>query len=298
MPAHIALANVAARLALRVPTLERALVAGMRRPVLRRHLRLGAIANGYPRVLREPTARVAELDGYRLCVHVSEPLGVVTYFEGASGALDVTRRLVRPGDVCFDVGANVGPYTFLCAKLVGKTGRVVAFEPNEQFGPMLRRSVAINGFEDVVSIDTRAVFRKSRERLTFFLSQNTENLGTSSLVNHGVFVSEGRTTTVTTVSLDDYTREAGIDRLRFVKVDVERAEDDVIAGARQLLEQQRIDSLVVEMVSGTEAQRSLEAAGYAGYLVKGGTLVPSAQLERVYGDFLFVRRGVDVDALR
>ena len=41
------------------------------------------------------------------------------------------RRLVRPGWVVIDVGANIGYYSLLCAKLAGPIGRVFAFEPVE-----------------------------------------------------------------------------------------------------------------------------------------------------------------------
>src|SRR5215469_4528356 len=40
-------------------------------------------------------------------------------------------RLIRPGDVVFDVGANVGAHTLHLARAVGRTGRVHAFEPTE-----------------------------------------------------------------------------------------------------------------------------------------------------------------------
>src|SRR6202044_692228 len=86
------IADALARLALRTPPLERALVAGTRNPLLRRHLRLGAVAMGYPRVLGGREWRIAEMDGYRFYVNVGEsPLGVEPYFFRNTGAVWLRR---------------------------------------------------------------------------------------------------------------------------------------------------------------------------------------------------------------
>jgi FkbM family methyltransferase len=54
------------------------------------------------------------------------------------------RTLVRPGDVVFDVGANVGAHTLHFARLVGATGQVHAFEPTDFAYGKLRRNLALN----------------------------------------------------------------------------------------------------------------------------------------------------------
>jgi FkbM family methyltransferase len=58
-------------------------------------------------------------------------------------------ELVRPGMVCWDVGANVGFYTLLFAELVGPQGRVFAFEPLARNVELLRRHVEMNGYARV-----------------------------------------------------------------------------------------------------------------------------------------------------
>ena len=182
-----------ARVALRVPVLERALLAGARRPLLRRHLRLGAIALGYPRVLGRRELRIAELDGYRFYVNVGESLGVEPYFFGSTGTVGLTRALIGPGDVCVDAGANAGHYTFFCASVVGARGRVIAFEPNPEFADLLARSVRLNAYAGIVQIEQRALDSVTGALKRFYLSVNPTNSGTSSLVNHGWFLSNERT---------------------------------------------------------------------------------------------------------
>ena len=100
--------NLGARVALAYAPAERLLRAGIRRPKLRRGLKLGAIALGYTRVLRSRCFRIAELNGYRFWVNVAEPLGIEPYFFGRSGTAWLAPELVRPGDLCVDVGANAG----------------------------------------------------------------------------------------------------------------------------------------------------------------------------------------------
>src|SRR5215470_17868111 len=109
------LADLGARVALAYGPAERLLPGGIRRPRVRRRLKLGAVALGYTRVLHSRAFRIAELDGYRFWVNVAEPLGIEPYFFGRPGTAWLARKLVRPGDVCVDAGANTGHYTFMCA---------------------------------------------------------------------------------------------------------------------------------------------------------------------------------------
>lgn len=66
---------------------------------------------------------------------------------------EVVRELTRalnPGDVFFDVGAFVGAFTLLGSRLVGPTGKVVAFEPDPNARETLERNLAANGVDNVI----------------------------------------------------------------------------------------------------------------------------------------------------
>ena len=62
---------------------------------------------------------------------------------------DALARLVKPGDVAYDIGANVGFFTVLLGRLVGPTGAVAAFEPLPPTAEALRKNAALNGFVHV-----------------------------------------------------------------------------------------------------------------------------------------------------
>lgn len=284
-------ANLASRVALEVPAIERLITRGCHRPFARRFLRLGAIAVGYTRVLRRPELRTAELDGYLLRVNVAEELGTGPYFFGDSGALWFTTRLLREGDTCVDAGANVGHYTFLMASRIGPKGRVLSFEANPAYTSILRESVRLNSFEGRVEIIERALWSTSGEKKTFYVSTNPANSGTSSLVDHGWFLKKESAIEVTTTTLDEAAEAAEIQRFRLVKIDVERAEEFVLAGAAHLLREQKIDALIVELHAGGEAQKTLEKHGYEGWLAdpRERAFLPTARVSAdAFGDFLFL----------
>ena len=62
-----------------------------------------------------------------------------------SALLDAAKSLVKSGDVVWDVGANIGLFSFASAGLAGKGGQVLAIEPDPWLSGLLRRSAELNG---------------------------------------------------------------------------------------------------------------------------------------------------------
>jgi FkbM family methyltransferase len=123
------------------------------------------------------------------------------------------------------------------AHVVGANGRVVAFEPIAELAESLKRSVAENALDDVVTIETSAVGAESGHAGILYVL-NARNQGASYLVSGEA--SECRTPhevrRVPMTALDDC-RFAG--RVSFIKLDVEGAEPLCIQGARALIERDR-----------------------------------------------------------
>jgi FkbM family methyltransferase len=287
-------ADLLARVFVRWRPLERLLVFACRRPLLRRRLHVGAIAIGYTRVLGSPEIRLARLDGYSMFVSVAEHLGNAPYFFGDSGAAWLTGDLIEPGGVYVDAGANIGHYTFFIASRIGPHGRVTSFEPNPVYADLLRRSIEQNGFAGRVSVEPRALWEKTGETLTFYLSNDASNSGLSSLILQGGGLSRDHATKVETVAFDDWAREHSIAHVRLLKIDVERAEHQVIKGMNVMLRDARIDYLIVELLAHGEAHAALDGHGYACFridaerrkLVAGQDVPPET-----FGDYLCVSRG-------
>jgi FkbM family methyltransferase len=144
----------------------------------------------------------------------------------------VAARMIRAGDTVIDVGANVGFYTLLFARLVGPTGTVHAFEPIH--GDALEANVALNGYRNVV------VHRTAVGAVEGSLTMTNPRAGdsTGSWQRSG---DQGRQ--VRQVALDRYAGK----RVGFLKVDVEGMEAEVLAGLSDALAARRIEVLMVEM---------------------------------------------------
>ena len=286
----LSLADAMARVAVRAPSLERALVAACHNPALRRSTRLGAVAVGYTRVLDRPELRVADLGKYRMLVNVAEELGNVPFFFGESCTLWLTANLVGSNDNCVDAGANMGHYTLFMASKVGPAGRVLSFEANPAYVRILQDSLELNSYRSRVHLHSEALWEQSGLEMTFYISVNSANSGTSSLIDHGTYLRPDSHIKVKTITLDDAAKAEGLDHFRLVKIDVERAEEFVIRGAQALLSRRLIDFLIVELVAGTETQRALQKHGYVGWFADSSqkSLVPiDGVAAGTFGDFVF-----------
>ena len=154
---------------------------------------------------------------------------------------------IGPGDVCYDVGANVGAYVLQLAHWSKPGGRVVAFEPNPQTREALRRHVEMNGLADRVQIEPLAV-GSAPSKVDFHVTgadgrsrmstPNPELAGKSSIV------------TVDVTTLDDYWERTGLDP-DWLVIDIEGLEVAALAGARRMIKSRR-DRLgvIVEMHPG------------------------------------------------
>ncbi|MCC6682293.1 MAG: FkbM family methyltransferase [Phycisphaeraceae bacterium] len=147
------------------------------------------------------------------------------------------RKLVRPGDVCIDVGANVGLLSIFMAHLTGPTGRVRAFELFAQNVAAWKRNVAAAGVAERAMITQVAVSDGSRNRLTLFAGRRRSNAEWNITGLDAEGKAAPAVAQVPAASLDDCLRDEP--RIDVVKIDVEGAEWLVLAGMKRILPQHR-----------------------------------------------------------
>ena len=137
-----------------------------------------------------------------------------------------------PSDVVYDVGANVGIYALALAGDVPDR-RVVAFEPSPQTASHLRANVEVNGLEDQIHVRAQGLGAESGEA-TFYVSTYPELSGfdRESATRWEATVAD--TVSVPVTTLDQVVREGPEPDV--VKLDVEGAGPDVLAGGRDTLE--------------------------------------------------------------
>lgn len=137
------------------------------------------------------------------------------------------RPWVRPGFTFVDVGANVGGYTFWISSLTGGEGRVVAVEPDPALVRQLRYNLRTNGLEGSVRVVESAVGAAAGEGR---LIRNSVNSGENRLARApgNVHSADDRVVCVQVRTLHSIVREAGLERIDCLKVDVEGHERDVL----------------------------------------------------------------------
>ena len=146
---------------------------------------------------------------------------------------------IKPGMHVVDAGANHGYYTVLFADLVGPAGRVLAIEPNPPTAKLLRQTVGVNGFDSRVDVIEKALTAADDETLVFFApGQEPKN----ARVMNADYAGLPEMVTVTGAKLD--TLLADWPRVDFMKVDVEGAEEPMLAGAWATITQDRPELLL------------------------------------------------------
>ncbi|SFK99023.1 FkbM family methyltransferase [Falsiroseomonas stagni] len=143
-------------------------------------------------------------------------------------------RVLRPGQVAIDAGANLGFLTVLMADMVGPAGRVEAVEPNAALAGLAGRNLVMNGLADRVRIHQAAAADRGGE--VRWLRLDTADPKNGHLLPPGSRPAGGGGTVteaeVPTLRLDDLAPGA----VDFVKIDVEGAEEAVWAGMQGLLD--------------------------------------------------------------
>jgi FkbM family methyltransferase len=134
----------------------------------------------------------------------------------AVGLMHVLPSL-QPGDVFVDLGANSGIFTIFAANRVGPEGRVLAVEPMPEMLENLRFNICANGFTNVAIFPTAVGARAG----TATLRVHPKNRGASSLTPYF----DGTDIQVPVSTLEGIVSSAGVDRIDFLKIDIEGFED-------------------------------------------------------------------------
>ena len=199
---------------------------------------------------------------------IQVPFGLnrrLTWIRGAANAPEwlgiyeyrkqrVLGRFLFAGDTVCDIGANAGFYTLAMSRLVGRTGRVLAFEPLPHNLAKLGRHLELNKLENV-TVSSCAL---SDETGTVAFA-----CGDSDFTGR-IAPDAANTFEVTTTTLDEFLIANSISAPSFLKIDVEGAEARVLAGAQGLINSVHPTLLIA--IHGTQAAHDcffiLRKAGY------------------------------------
>jgi FkbM family methyltransferase len=248
------------------------------------------------RFLGKGDSVIVKRHGIRYHVDLNEGIDFSIYLLGAfePGTRQTLEKLIRPGDIAFDLGANIGAHTLTMAKSVGPSGKVFAFEPADFAIEKLRRNLALNPFLEERTFPQQillAAQSEQRAEREIYASWPLARSGTIHPKHRGRLVSAAHAVVDT---LDAFVARCAVPRLDVIKMDVDGYELPALQGATETLRRFR-PILVMEMSPYVHAERGYNFAEFvallrdAGYfLTNADTQEPvaldAAQLERLIPD--------------
>lgn len=234
--------------------------------------------------------------GFKLLLDLKEPSQRMIYFFGnydERHEIAMLRKLLVPGDVFWDIGANIGFYSLTASSLVGPRGLVVAFEPGPQSWGALMANIHLN----------------HRTNIYPFKMAVTDDYGWVTLYSRPEIADGGasiipppdpscHSDLCPAVNLDGFGRDFGGAPPTFIKIDVEGAEDRVLAGSRHLLAGPSPPLLLIEMNNRQTVSDYLQNLGFVGahlyrrqwYLAKDPLMAKSRNMLWFHPDYAEHRR--------
>ena len=241
--------------------------------------------------LEQPTV-LRWVDGSGIRIVPGDQLSRALFISGSyePNTLSVLRRLLRPGDVCFDVGANAGVVTLAASQWVAPGGHVYSFEPSEREFGRLVDNLELNAVSGVTPVRAALCDRSGRVSLRVAASSHG---GLNTLGDRFAYdgVDVAAVEDVEALTLDEFVERHAIARIAAIKLDVEGAEGAVLLGGRRVLQEQR-PALIVEIFAKALAangwtvddlQRLLRQARYRTFLIDDTTaaLTPIEELRDI-----------------
>lgn len=153
---------------------------------------------------------------------------------------EIIKKEVKSGDIVLDIGAHIGYYTLILAKIVGENGKVFAFEADPTNFNLLKKNIITNGYKNVILIHN-AVSNENK-KIKLYLCEYNNGM-------HRIYKSKFCSSYIEIEStrLDDYFEKINFNKqINFVKMDVEGAELDVLRGMSLLLDKNKKLKIVTE----------------------------------------------------
>jgi FkbM family methyltransferase len=194
---------------------------------------------------------------------------------------------LKPGDTFCDVGAHFGYFSLLASQLVGETGRVFSFEAShttfEILANNLRQYPQAKPIHRAASdVDKTLVFNEFPALFSEYNSLVLPTAKNAAWLKHN----PPQRTEVAGIRLDDYFSEANISP-QIIKVDVEGAEPEVLAGMERFLRENAPVLVMEYLVSSSQneahrrAVKSAQTLGYQVFRIEGdGSISPCQDVEK------------------
>lgn len=234
----------------------------------------------WSRVAPETTARVR---GQRMRVDLRDyPIGQALYLDGnyEPHLERLMHHLGLRGSVCLDIGANIGVHTLTMSGLAGASGRVFAFEPEAHNHRLLGQNLRLN---DITNVVLERCVVSDREGVCQ-LKLSPVNYGDHRVASAAP--ADWQTQDVPMTTIDASLRHLPDHAVRFVKIDVQGHELNVLRGMKETLDRNPDVIMVIEVspgllgeagTSATELMGRLSEWGFTGWELLEHRIIPVAQ---------------------
>jgi len=194
---------------------------------------------------------------FRMGFDVSRPVHATIYHDITLNRIpyepevvNILTEMLQPGDTFVDIGAHIGWFTLLGAKIVGPFGRVLSIEPNFSNYRYLKRHLEINDLNGSVRSHRVALHSKTKKTKLYLNADNDGGHALWPVWNHPFnckSAKKRKTIKIQTTTLDDLCDKEKVSRIKLVKIDTEGSEGEILKGASDLLSNKRIRHIVMEI---------------------------------------------------
>lgn len=152
--------------------------------------------------------------------------------------IEFFKKTIKEGWTVLDIGANIGYPSLLLSKLVGKRGKVVAFEPDRDNVQTLKKNIKANNIQNITVVPM-AVSNHSGAAILFVSDSHS---GDHRIYNPSE--EKRKTQTIKTISLDEHFKPKN--KIDFIQMDVQGAEELVFKGMKRLLSENKKINILLE----------------------------------------------------
>lgn len=203
-------------------------------------------------------------DDFLIRLLPNEGASRLTYYFGVSEPelFRVYNEFLKPGMTVVDAGANIGLHSLFFSKRVGEAGKIYAFEPSAKSFSRLMAHIRDNQLKNIEGFRLALGAKQG----TAVVVDNEED--TSRTFLRSDLSDMGETSTVTVETLDLFAQFMGLEKIDFLKVDVEGFESEILAGALQLLTRHAIKVIQIELDERSLGRAGSEKSAVVSLLIK------------------------------
>jgi FkbM family methyltransferase len=190
------------------------------------------------RILCLSKLAIVKRGGIWWSIDLSEGIDFSIYLLGGfePNTLKLYSNILKPGDTVLDIGANIGSHTLPLARIVGETGRVIAFEPTRYAIEKLFANIGLNkGFSDRISVNQIMLVSNEGETLEPEIYSSWPLFEPSKNVHHEHLGKLMNTDGAVAMTLDQAVKQLQIEKIDFIKIDVDGHEYSVLNGGKETL---------------------------------------------------------------